>query len=197
MSTFTIPVMQRQTAIMFVIAPTLWASKAAILALYIRIFGSVTWLRRTSWIGIVCMALFYSLNIVAAGVYCLPRRGELWGPGVFARCAESTWLHVVVGVFSCIADLVILILPFPVVMRLRISLVKKVPGTRLRYWCHVSYPLCRSQGIVLITSQQLGCHECSLALAASLDLQPSRFDLECDTAGDGHVSLAEPKSIPQ
>jgi hypothetical protein len=126
MSTFTIPVMQRQTAIMFVIAPTLWASKAAILALYIRIFGSVVWLRRTSWIGIVCMAVFYSLNIVAAGVYCLPKMGEMWGPGVFARCAKSTWIHVVVGVFSCIADLVILVLPFPVLMRLRVSPIKKI-----------------------------------------------------------------------
>ncbi|KAH3958459.1 hypothetical protein HBH98_076490 [Parastagonospora nodorum] len=126
MSTFTIPVMQRQTAIMFVIAPTLWASKAAILALYIRIFGSVVWLRRTSWIGIVCMAIFYSLNIVAAGVYCLPKMEEMWGPGVFARCAKSTWIHVVVGVFSCIADLVILVLPFPVLMRLRVSPIKKI-----------------------------------------------------------------------
>ncbi|KAF2034875.1 hypothetical protein EK21DRAFT_55295 [Setomelanomma holmii] len=126
MSTFTISVMQRQTAILFIIAPTLWASKAAILALYIRIFGTVTWLRRTCWVWIVFMALFYGLNIVAAGPYCISRKGELWGGDSFARCWSSAWLYVVVGVFSVIADVVILILPFPVVMGLHISLVKKI-----------------------------------------------------------------------
>ncbi|KAH6644884.1 hypothetical protein C7974DRAFT_408530 [Boeremia exigua] len=126
MSTFTIAVTQRQTGILFVIAPTLWASKVAILALYIRIFGTITWLRRTCWIWMVCMALFYGLNIVAAGAYCVPRSGEKWGGDSFARCSSSAWLHVVVGVFSVVADLIILILPFPVVMKLRISTTKKI-----------------------------------------------------------------------
>ena len=125
MSTFTITVMRRQTAILFVVAPTLWASKAAILALYIRIFGTVTWLRRTCWVWIILMALFYGLNIVAAGAYCVPRTGEVWGGTSFARCSSSAWLYVVVGAFSVLADLVILLLPFPIVLRLHISLVKK------------------------------------------------------------------------
>jgi len=109
-----------------IIAPTLWAAKAAILALYIRVFGSVSWLRWTAYFWIVFMALFYGMNIVAAGVYCIPRKGEAWGGSSFARCSSSAWLHVVVGVFSCVADLFILILPFPIVMRLRVTLVKKV-----------------------------------------------------------------------
>ncbi|KAF2705365.1 hypothetical protein K504DRAFT_415182 [Pleomassaria siparia CBS 279.74] len=126
MSTFTIAAMQRLTAILFVLALTLWASKSAILALYIRIFGTITWLRRTCWVWMVCMALFYSLNIVAAGAYCVPRTGEMWGGNSFSRCSSSAWLHVIVGGFSVAADLIILILPFPVVMRMRISVAKKV-----------------------------------------------------------------------
>ncbi|KAH9871932.1 hypothetical protein J1614_006190 [Plenodomus biglobosus] len=126
LSTFKIAVMQRQTAILFVIAPTLWAAKSAVLALYIRVFGSVAWLRRTAWIWIVFMALFYGMNIVAAGVYCIPRKGEVWGGASFARCNDSAWLHVVVGVFSAVADLVILTMPFPIVLKLHVSPLKKL-----------------------------------------------------------------------
>ncbi|OAL55015.1 hypothetical protein IQ07DRAFT_559534 [Pyrenochaeta sp. DS3sAY3a] len=126
LSTFTIAVMQRQTAIMFLAAFTQWAAKSAILALYIRIFGSITWLRRTAWTAIVVIGLFFSLNIVAAGAYCVPRKGEAWGGASFARCSSSAWIHVVVGVFAVLADILLLTLPFPVVMNLRISVVKKI-----------------------------------------------------------------------
>jgi hypothetical protein len=97
-----------------------------VLALYIRVFGSVVWLRRTAWTWIVFMALFYGMNIIAAGLYCIPRKGELWGGASFERCNESAWLHVVVGVFSAAADMIILTIPFPIVLKLRVSLVKRI-----------------------------------------------------------------------
>ncbi|KAF2873249.1 hypothetical protein BDV95DRAFT_489991 [Massariosphaeria phaeospora] len=125
-TTMTVSMIQMQVAIRFLVAPALWAAKAAILALYIRIFGTITWLRRTAYFWIVFMALFYGMNIAIAGVYCIPRNDEAWEGAAFARCSTSAWLNVVVGVFSCLADLLILILPFPIVMRLHISLAKKV-----------------------------------------------------------------------
>ncbi|PSN67345.1 hypothetical protein BS50DRAFT_634725 [Corynespora cassiicola Philippines] len=117
--------MQLQVVIQFLIAPTLWAAKSAILALYIRIFGTITWMRRTSYVWIFLMALFYGMNIVIAGVYCVPRKGEPWEGASFQRCTSSAWLNVVVGVFSCVADLVILVLPFPIVWKLHVSMAKK------------------------------------------------------------------------
>ncbi|KAF2819133.1 hypothetical protein CC86DRAFT_335890 [Ophiobolus disseminans] len=115
-----------QLAILILIAPTMWAAKSAILALYIRVFGSITWLRRTAYAWIVFMALFYSMNVVVGGVYCIPRKGEVWGGASFARCATNNWPHVVVGVFSCLADLLILILPFPIVARLHVDRRRKI-----------------------------------------------------------------------
>lgn len=115
-----------QVALMFLIAFTQWAAKSAILALYIRVFGSIAWLRRTAYAWIVFMALFYSMNIVVAGVYCIPRKGETWGGASFARCATNTWPHIVVGVFQCLADLLILILPFPIIAKLHIKRSRKI-----------------------------------------------------------------------
>ncbi|KAH9862060.1 hypothetical protein IAQ61_010262, partial [Plenodomus lingam] len=126
LSTLTVAVTQRLTAIFFVLPPSLWAAKAAVLALYIRVFGSVTWLRRTAWIWIVFMALFYGMSIFVTGFYCIPRKGGMWGGALFVRCQESVWLHVVVGVFSAVADLVILIMPFPIVLKLHVSPLKKL-----------------------------------------------------------------------
>jgi hypothetical protein len=113
-------------AYQFLVAPTLWSAKAAILALYIRLFWIHTWIRRTAYAWMVLMALFYSMNMVIAGVYCIPRSGESWTGASFARCSSSAWLNVVVGVFSCLADLIIFALPFPILLSLHISAAKKV-----------------------------------------------------------------------
>jgi hypothetical protein len=86
----------------------------------------------------VFMALFYGMNMVIAGVYCIPRPAESWMGASFTRCSSSAWLNIVVGVFSCLADLIILALPFPLLLRLHISMAKKISlvvvfGTGLLY----------------------------------------------------------------
>lgn len=125
-SIVTTTFIKMQVSILFIISPTMWASKAAILALYIRIFGTMTWIRRTSYFWIWFMALFYSMYFVVAGTYCIPRKGEAWGGASFQRCSTSAWIHLVVGVFSCVADIFILVLPFPIVLRLHITVAKKI-----------------------------------------------------------------------
>jgi hypothetical protein len=112
---------------LFLSAPTMWAAKSAILALYIRVFGTVQWLRRTAYASIVLMVPVYSLNMVVAGVYCMPGRGESWGgERSLLRCYSAQWPVIAVGVFSCLADLLILLLPFPIITILHIDLRKKV-----------------------------------------------------------------------
>jgi hypothetical protein len=72
------------------------------------------------------MALFYGSNIVIAVVYCIPRRGESRDGTSFERCSKSAWSAVVIGVFSFLADLVIFLLPFPVLFKLHLNQTKKV-----------------------------------------------------------------------
>ncbi|KAF2756328.1 hypothetical protein EJ05DRAFT_487244 [Pseudovirgaria hyperparasitica] len=119
-------VMQNQILSQMIIAPTLWAAKSAILALYLRIFGKVKWLRISSYIWIFLMAIIFGLNIVISGVFCVPRSGEAWADVTFKRCSDSAWISLIVGVFAVIADLVILLLPFPIIMHLRLSTSKKI-----------------------------------------------------------------------
>lgn len=72
------------------------------------------------------MALFYGSNIVIAVVYCIPRKAEAWDGTSFQRCSKSTWSAVVIGVFSALADLVIFAVPFPIIMKLRVTPAKKL-----------------------------------------------------------------------
>ncbi|KAI9644958.1 hypothetical protein NHQ30_006993 [Ciborinia camelliae] len=79
---------KRQFVQQMIIAPTIWAVKAAIAALYIRIFGTVRWLRLTAYGLIIFMFLFYGSNVIIAAVYCIPRSGAPWDETAFARFAE-------------------------------------------------------------------------------------------------------------
>jgi hypothetical protein len=108
------------------IAPTLWATKASVLLLYLRNFEIVQWIRITSWVLIVVLFLFYGSNIAIAAIYCIPRHGEAWDSTAFARCASPVTSTVVIGVFAVVADLVIFVMPLPVIFQLQLSRPKKI-----------------------------------------------------------------------
>lgn len=109
-----------------IIGPTMWASKAAILALYIRIFGTVRWLRLVSYGLIIFMFLFYWSNIVIASIYCIPRNGAPWDVSALGSCSSQGALFIANGVFGVVADLVLFILPFPVIYGLQLGRRKKI-----------------------------------------------------------------------
>ncbi|KAL8993767.1 MAG: hypothetical protein Q9169_006099 [Polycauliona sp. 2 TL-2023] len=108
-----------------IIGPTIWAAKSAILALYIRVFGPVQWLRITSYGLIVFMFLFYWSNIAISGAYCIPRGDAPWNAATFARCAEPSAHTIVVGVLDVATDLVIYLLPFPIINKLQLAPKKR------------------------------------------------------------------------
>lgn len=64
-----------QFAVQTLLASTMWAVRSAILALYIRVFGSVVWLRRMAYSWIVIMVLFYALNIASSAFSLVPHKG--------------------------------------------------------------------------------------------------------------------------
>jgi len=72
------------------------------------------------------MSLVYGANIVISAVYCIPRKGESWNGEAVERCAKSTWSAVVIGVFSLISDILIFVLPFPLLLKLKLTKSKKV-----------------------------------------------------------------------
>ncbi|KAL8881524.1 MAG: hypothetical protein Q9198_001285 [Flavoplaca austrocitrina] len=92
-----------------IIGPTIWAAKAAILALYIRVFGPVRWLRITLYGLIIFMFLFYWSNVAISAAYCIPRNGSPWNAMTFANCAKPAASVIVIGVLDLATDLVIFV----------------------------------------------------------------------------------------
>lgn len=104
-----------------IIGPTTWASKAAIIALYIRIFGRVRWLRFTCWGLLIFTFLFYWSNIAISSAFCIPKSGGPWDATVLERCSRSRAAFVSNGVFGVAADIVLFALPFPIILKLHLK----------------------------------------------------------------------------
>lgn len=105
-----------------IIGPTMWASKAAIMALYIRVFGRVRWLRFTCYGLLIFTFLFYWSNILIALTFCLPKKGASWDDATtFAKCDRQAIAIVIIGIFGVAADIVLFALPFPVILNLQLG----------------------------------------------------------------------------
>ncbi|RDL41443.1 uncharacterized protein BP5553_01422 [Venustampulla echinocandica] len=110
----------------FIIGPTLWSSKATILALYIQLFESKIWMRWTSIIALVTMFLFYWANTPLAGVFCVPHNGDPWDDRILTSCSKLAMMGPIQGAVGLAADLFILILPLPSMCGLTLPFGKKV-----------------------------------------------------------------------
>ncbi|KAL8653070.1 MAG: hypothetical protein Q9210_002316 [Variospora velana] len=76
------------------------------------------------------MFLFYWSNVAIAAAYCIPRNGSPWSATTFAKCAEPAALSVVVGVLDVATDLVLYLLPFPIINKLQLA-PRKLLGLRI------------------------------------------------------------------
>ncbi|KAI1163153.1 hypothetical protein F5B18DRAFT_327636 [Nemania serpens] len=104
----------------------LWTCKAPILFLYIRLFGIKRWLRVTSYTTLVLTALVYVSGIVAIPPACTPRTHDL-SEGFIDNCQSRTrMINVYLGSVSVLADVIILVLPMPVVFGLKLMVRSRV-----------------------------------------------------------------------
>src|SRR4051794_1885514 len=99
---------------MAISGPMAWFGKTAILAMYIRLFGAIHWMRTASYVLIVLVGLLNASNIVMAVIYCHPRKGEGWDQTPYARCFSTRDMALATGVLGAVGDLAIFALPFPV-----------------------------------------------------------------------------------
>jgi hypothetical protein len=91
-----------------------------------RIFGLVKWFRNLFLTWNILIALFYRLNIVTAVVDYIPRKGKAWDGTSFQRYSRSACSAVMIGICSALAELVIFLLPFPVLLHLQIQRSRKI-----------------------------------------------------------------------
>jgi hypothetical protein len=115
-----------QIASQLLSAVTHFVVKASILALYLRLFGTLQWVRFTCY-GLLSFTLltYVSYDIVAL-VFCVPSGvGEAWDLNLLAKCAKTASGAIAVGVCSLLADIAIFLLPFPVIAKLNLNRQKR------------------------------------------------------------------------
>lgn len=157
------------------------------LALYIRIFAPKKWLRITSYTTLVVTFLFYFVNIPLLGVYCVPRSGEGWDIQLMLRCAKTSIMAPILGAVSIAADVFILFLPLPIVLRLNLAPKRKL-GLALVFLAGVLYVMLQiAKAIFANTEKRPHCQLCILLLP-DWYLQRRGQILEYDQCQCLHVS---------
>lgn len=106
--------------------PTLWASKVAILALYLRLFDRKKWLRYSSYAALTALTLVYWSSPIIAGVFCAPRAEEAWDGEVVVNCLHAKTAGPVNGGVGLAADLFLLALPLPIIWNLKLPTGRRI-----------------------------------------------------------------------
>ena len=75
---------------------------------------------------LVVTFLVYSVNIPLAAVWCTPRNGGPWDRSVTVRCRQLAILGPIHGAVSIAADLVIIVLPLPIIYQLQLKTRQKI-----------------------------------------------------------------------
>lgn len=102
--------------------------KLSLFLFYLRVFGFVRHLRILIFIGITFHLILYSTSFVLEFVFCYPRRGQSYLMSFAApHCTvDAARLGIAQGVGNIIGDFYLLLIPLPVVLKLQISLQKKI-----------------------------------------------------------------------
>ncbi|KAF2029697.1 hypothetical protein EK21DRAFT_112740 [Setomelanomma holmii] len=106
--------------------PALWIVKTTVFTMYLRLFGSIPWMRRACWAGILFFGLVYWSYVPVQAVLMFPHRGETWGLLIaMKRERPTSALNFLMAVANVLSDLYALILPLPAVLPLKLSRQKK------------------------------------------------------------------------
>ncbi|KAI0190273.1 putative PTH11-typeG-protein-coupled receptor [Xylaria flabelliformis] len=100
-------------------------TKSSILFLYLRIFGNVKWLRRTCYVLLVLIALYYTAATLVTILQCIPVAAAFDKNITSLKCISLTPFWYTNAVISIATDLIILIIPIPLICALQMSRPRK------------------------------------------------------------------------
>ena len=73
------------------------------------------------------MVAVYGAYIILNAALCAPAPGQSWlYPGVLAKCQKQQIYAVMQGTFNVLVDMLILVLPIPIIVRMRLARNKKI-----------------------------------------------------------------------
>lgn len=107
--------------------------KVSVLTLYLRIFGaSLLWMRVTCMVGIALLLGYHISFATAFGVMCAPNpkagysQVALLVVFVSDQCIRTRVLVLLMGIGNSLIDLILLVLPLPVIWKLHMPLRRKL-----------------------------------------------------------------------
>lgn len=99
--------------------------KLSILAFYLRIFSIVDYVRISAWFLIVIVSGWMVSMSIARGMQCTPV-AKIWDDALPGHCLDTVLLYMFGSILDVVADFVVLILPMPAIIQLRLPMSKKI-----------------------------------------------------------------------
>ena len=97
-----------------------WLVKTSILLLYRRLFGCNKRLNRWIW-GILIFVFAHQLTMILLSIFSCRPVEAVWDPHVKGWCINVTVAAIIFGSINVCIDIVLLVLPIPLVWRLKIQ----------------------------------------------------------------------------
>ena len=84
-------------------------------------------MRLSIWFGLAMIFVLYWITIPIVSYYCAPHAGDAWSiESIGASCRKNLEFGIVQGVLSFSLDIYIFVLPIPIVLKLQMSLQKRL-----------------------------------------------------------------------
>lgn len=99
-------------------------TKCSILLLYLRLFERVRWLRWTCWFLITCVAMYCTASVLVTIFQCTPVE-KAFNKTIPGHCIDNGQFWYANAGFSIATDIVIYLIPMPLVYRLQIPWVQR------------------------------------------------------------------------
>ena len=110
--------------------PLIWIIKLSLFLMLLELFGLLTWVRISAWLGIAVTGLFYFASLIAELALCAPRgeQTQLAYLTVLAtpQCQQNPAAILSVGIMNVISDVYLLLLPLPVIWGLQLPTMSKL-----------------------------------------------------------------------
>lgn len=101
-------------------------AKAAICTLYLRIFKIVQWMTWCAWGALVVLGCIFWAMVPIYAVFSFPYGDEEWNLNLALKTGRMDGLTIGVSAVNLASDLFLLVIPLPIIMKLNLSLQKRI-----------------------------------------------------------------------
>lgn len=99
--------------------------KCAILAFFLRVFGTLRWVKKFCFSFLIIISALYLAYLVGLLVYCVPKPGGAWNSELLLHCGLTSPATLAIGVCNVIIDIAMFSMPFFIITKLHIDRKRK------------------------------------------------------------------------